>query len=89
MKTKNCLLFFIVIISLACSGLKKSVNILQVPGRDQFCKIDENGISILPSGRYATPVGELLRITEDPFGMDISPDRPSRRIWSKRERLTR
>lgn len=28
----------------------------------------------MPSGRYATPVGDLLRITEDPFGMDISPD---------------
>jgi len=29
---------------------------------------------VLPSGRYATPVGEVLRITNDPYGMAISPN---------------
>ncbi|RYE28938.1 MAG: phosphoesterase, partial [Sphingobacteriales bacterium] len=53
---------------------QKPVSILQVPGGSQFCKIDEKGISILPSGRYVTPAGSLIRITHDPFGMSISPD---------------
>ncbi|MCX6337908.1 MAG: phosphoesterase, partial [Bacteroidetes bacterium] len=48
--------------------------ILQVPGINQFCKIDEKGVSVLPSGRFLTPAGELVRITDDPFGMKISPD---------------
>lgn len=52
----------------------KQVNILQVPGTNQFAKINENGISILPSGRYVSPAGQLLRITHDPFALKISPD---------------
>ncbi|MEA3478655.1 MAG: bifunctional YncE family protein/alkaline phosphatase family protein, partial [Bacteroidota bacterium] len=57
-----------------CSNPRNQVKVLQVPGRDQFCKVDVNGVSILPSGRYATPVGKMLRITHDPFGMAVSPN---------------
>jgi YVTN family beta-propeller protein len=48
--------------------------VLQVPAGNQFCTINEKGISILPSGRFVTPAGELIRITHDPFGMALSPD---------------
>jgi DNA-binding beta-propeller fold protein YncE len=71
MITKYFLSFLVILIIAGCN---KSVKILQVPGKDQFCKININGISVLPSGRYATPVGEFLRITHDPYGMAISPD---------------
>ena len=67
-------LVVIIFISISCSKQNKSISILQVPGKDQYCNIDVNGVSILPSGRYVTPVGEFLRITHDPFGMAISPD---------------
>lgn len=53
---------------------QKPVTVLQVPGLSAFCKIDEKGISILPSGRQVTPAGDLIRITHDPFGLKISPD---------------
>jgi DNA-binding beta-propeller fold protein YncE len=53
---------------------QKKVELLSVPGSAQYCKIDTAGISILPSGRYVTPAGNLIRITNDPFGMAISPD---------------
>lgn len=39
-----------------------------------FCRIDQSGISVLPSGRYVTPAGSGIRITHDPFGMAVSPD---------------
>lgn len=52
----------------------KQLTVLQVPGKNQFCKIDEKGTSILPSGRFVTPAGEMIRISHDPFGMAISPD---------------
>ena len=71
--TRFCSLL-ILILFVNCSKPEKSVKVLQVPGKDQFCVVDENGISVLPSGRYATPVGEQIRITNDPYGMDISPD---------------
>lgn len=53
---------------------KPTREVLQVPGVNEFCKLDENGVSVLPSGRHLTPAGQLLRITNDPFGMAISPD---------------
>lgn len=53
---------------------QKKVNILQVPGLNQFTAIHENGVSVLPSGRYLSPAGKLLRITNDPFALKLSPD---------------
>ena len=59
---------------LLCLSAQKQVSVLQVPGVADFCKIDEKGKSVLPSGRYVSPAGELIRITNDPFGLKISPD---------------
>jgi DNA-binding beta-propeller fold protein YncE len=53
---------------------QKQVNILQVPGINQYSKIDTAGTSVLPSGRFVTPAGKTIRITHDPFGLSISPD---------------
>lgn len=48
---------------------------LQVPGRAQFCTIDTVAKrAVLPSGRVITPTGDILRITNDPFGLALSPD---------------
>jgi len=52
----------------------QQATILQVPGSQEFCRINENGTSVLPSGRYVTPAGQLVRITHDPFGLVLSPD---------------
>ncbi len=53
---------------------QKQVTILQVPGVNQYCKINEQGPSVLPSGRFVTPAGQMVRITHDPFGLSLSPD---------------
>jgi YVTN family beta-propeller protein len=52
----------------------KKVNILSVPAGDRYCQVDEKGVSVLPSGRFVTPAGQLIHITHDPFGMAVSPD---------------
>jgi DNA-binding beta-propeller fold protein YncE len=61
-----------------CAGnytmAQKQVSILQVPGTAQYCKINETGTSVLPSGRYLTPAGNFVRITNAPFGLSLSPD---------------
>ncbi len=49
-------------------------SILEIPGKKEFCKINEKGISIIPSGRFLSPAGDLVRITNKPFGLCISPD---------------
>ncbi len=71
---KRVLLVVILAISILAGNAQKKVNILQVPGTAAFCSIDEKGISVLPSGRFVSPAGELLRISHDPFGMKLSPD---------------
>lgn len=53
---------------------KKSVSVLTVPAGNAYCSINEQGASVLPSGRLVTPAGQTVRITHDPFGMALSPD---------------
>ncbi|MDP2338772.1 MAG: bifunctional YncE family protein/alkaline phosphatase family protein [Bacteroidota bacterium] len=53
---------------------QKKVEILTVPAGNKFTQINIGGTTILPSGRFATPAGQLIRITNDPYGMAISPD---------------
>lgn len=57
-----------------CVSAQKQVDILEVPGVNQYCKIDQQGVSVLPSGRFVTPAGKFVRITHDPFGLSISPN---------------
>jgi WD40 repeat protein len=65
-------LIFITFCSLAFP--QKTVSILTVPAGNKPAKINTGGTTILPSGRYLTPAGDLLRITNDPFGLALSPD---------------
>ncbi|HSO85140.1 MAG TPA: hypothetical protein VLQ91_01215, partial [Draconibacterium sp.] len=53
---------------------QKKVEVLTVPAGNQFTQINKGGTTILPSGRFATPAGNFIQITNDPFGMAISPD---------------
>lgn len=66
--------FFSLSFSIFSFGQQSSKTILQVPAIDRYCSINETGASVLPSGRLVTPAGKLIRITNDPFGMAISPD---------------
>lgn len=52
----------------------KNVKILQVPGYNDYCKIDKSGVSVLPSGRFVTPAGKTIGITHGPYGLAISPN---------------
>jgi len=65
-------LFFIVAVSHGFAQV--NTEILTVPAGQQFAEINISGTTVLPSGRFLTPAGELLRITHDPFGLVVSPD---------------
>ncbi len=67
------MLLFCAVFSQTASS-QKQVDILAVPAGDKFAIINEKGTSILPSGRFLTPAGEFIRITNDPFGMAVSPN---------------
>ncbi|MFZ4543908.1 MAG: bifunctional YncE family protein/alkaline phosphatase family protein [Saprospiraceae bacterium] len=53
---------------------QKKVKMLEVPAGDNYCKIDNKGKSIIPSGRIVTPAGKTISITKGAFGLSISPD---------------
>jgi YVTN family beta-propeller protein len=73
--SKKIILSAIVWLSaVACANAQKKAAILEVPGYAEYCKIDQNGTSVLPSGRFVTPAGSTVRITHAPFGLSLSPD---------------
>ena len=68
----SLLLLFFASVLIACT--EKKVEILTVPAGNMPSVIRTDGTAILPSGRFLTPAGDLIRITDDPFGMALSPD---------------
>jgi hypothetical protein len=63
------LLIALIITSCNISSSKNEFEILTVPAGDKFTEINVSGTTVLPSGRLLTPAGEMIRITNDPFGM--------------------
>ena len=74
MKTFKYLIAVIFIFQLLKAEAQNKVDVLTVPAGNSFAKINEHGTTILPSGRFVTPAGDFIRITNDPFGMTLSPD---------------
>jgi YVTN family beta-propeller protein len=70
-KFSSCLFF---ILSAVLVFAQPAVTTLQVPGRGEMCNINLAGPSVLPSGRYVRPAGDVVRLTHDPFGMALSPN---------------
>ncbi len=71
---KKGFIAFLLMVAFVRLNAQEKVSVLQVPGTQVFCSINEKGVSVLPSGRLVSPAGDLLRITHDPFGMKLSPD---------------
>ena len=52
----------------------KPLWIISAPGGDQFAKIDKNGKTVIPNGRYVTPAGKSIITAPHPYGLTLSPD---------------
>ncbi|MCY1723188.1 bifunctional YncE family protein/alkaline phosphatase family protein [Prolixibacteraceae bacterium Z1-6] len=74
MNFKSLIVLVFTVLLISCGKSVRTVKVLQVPGKDQYCKIDMNGVTVLPSGRHLTPAGDVIQITNDPYGMAVSPD---------------
>ncbi len=71
--------YFLLILVLTATAMQtvysqKKVEVLTVPAGNEFAKINTVGTTILPSGRFLTPAGDFIRITNDAYGLAISPD---------------
>ncbi len=68
------LLFCMLYVSINCVHAQNNSTFLSVPGYNKIADINPEGISVLPSGRYVSPAGTTIKITNDPFGLAISPN---------------
>ncbi len=74
MNSKFFISVIFLVLLMSCNKQVATVKVLQVPGKDQYCNIDKSGVTVLPSGRYVTMAGDVIPITNDPYGMAVSPD---------------
>jgi len=74
----NWLFRLLMLVLFVASGYSLSaqnkVDILSVPAGNKFTEINHTGTTVLPSGRFLNPAGDLIQITNDPFGMAVSAD---------------
>lgn len=59
---------------LSCSKENKPLWIITAPAGDDFTKIDKNGTTIIPNGRFITPAGKSIVTAPHPYGLTLSPD---------------
>jgi DNA-binding beta-propeller fold protein YncE len=85
---KQGLILLLLSISANLFAQNKTVKVLQVPAENQFSTLNTEGVSIIPSGRFITPVGKTLRITRSPFGMAVAPDESKILVWHQSGVLT-
>jgi len=75
---KKCLLLPILLLLVACDSQNNpkhnSLWIASAPGGDEFTKIENRGTTLIPNGRYVTPVGKSILIAPHPYGLTLSPD---------------
>ncbi len=48
--------------------------VLSAPAKKEFTKIDRQGITIIPNGRFITPLGKNIVTAPHPYGLALSPD---------------
>lgn len=53
---------------------KKNLWIVSAPAKKEFTKIDLNGKTIIPNGRFITPLGKQIFTAPHPYGLVLSPD---------------
>ena len=48
--------------------------VLCAPSVTQYCRVDADGVSVIPNGRLLTPRGKQYRIEPHPYGLTLSQD---------------
>jgi YVTN family beta-propeller protein len=55
-------------------SIKPIKTIVVVPAGKRYTKIDKEGITVLPNGRFITPIGKTYTIAPHPYGLILSKD---------------
>lgn len=69
---------FLIIFLIGCqrpgSDSAKPAWIISAPAGNEFTRIDKEGKTVLPNGRFITPTGRSIMTAPHPYGLTISPD---------------
>jgi len=69
---------FLALLLFGCSQFNNSKDealwIISAPAGNKFTIIDKSGQTIIPNGRFVTPVGNSIITAPHPYGLTISPD---------------
>ncbi len=74
---KKLLQLLVLILIVGCNSNKKSedgVWIISAPAGDEITKINSEGKTVIPNGRFITPLGKSIVTAPHPYGLILSPD---------------
>lgn len=74
MNTKNYYLSLLFILSSLTGFSQQSGTIVSSPSGDEYVKIDPNGKTVIPNGRYLSPEGKSYIVAPHPYGLVLSND---------------
>ena len=69
---KKTLLAFVILS--ATLFAQNNLWILSAPAYKEFTKIDRAGTTVIPNGRFITPLGKQITTAPHPYGLALSPD---------------
>ncbi len=75
---KKTILLLVALLLVGCIKKKdlpeNTLWIASAPAGAEFTKIDKEGKTIIPNGRYITPIGKSISTAPHPYGLTLSPD---------------
>jgi len=75
---KKIALYFVILLTLSCNYFNKlhskDLWIATAPAGIELTKIDTMGKTVIPNGRYLTPVGRSILTAPHPYGLTLSAD---------------
>lgn len=73
-KIRIFIVLFLITIGLVIIKRDKGLWIISAPAGNEFTKINKTGKTVIPNGRYITPVGKSILTAPHPYGLTLSPD---------------
>ncbi|PKL83938.1 MAG: hypothetical protein CVV24_02590 [Ignavibacteriae bacterium HGW-Ignavibacteriae-3] len=68
------LILIVLVASFITAQTKNDPWILSAPAKNEFTKINYEGTTVIPNGRFVTPLGKNIITAPHPYGLAVSPD---------------
>lgn len=74
MLSKNYYFSLLFILSVSTVFSQQTTPVISAPSGEEYVKIDPNGKTVIPNGRYLTPAGKSYVVAPHPYGLVLSND---------------